>query len=274
MFRLAIGLPGLMFLAACATTPSPAVLADLAPTGKLRVGINFQNSVLTRKDPVSGEPGGIAVDLARELSRRLGVPLEIVPYTTAGNMAAAVKSGAWDVAFLAVEPQRANEIDFAPGGYLEIETTYLVPAGSTLRTVADVDREGIRIAVGAKGGPDLFLSRTLKHAQLVRAPTTAAAVKVFVSDKLDALAGLRPTLTLDAERIPGSRVLDGRFSVVQQSVGTPKGREAGAKYLREFVEDIKASGLVAQLIEKNGARGAKVAPAARPFSHIEIGGSM
>ena len=274
MLRLAIALPALMLLASCATTPSPAVLADLAPTGKVRVGINFQNAVLTRKDPVSGEPGGVAVDLARELSRRLGVPLEIVPYTTAGNLAAAAKSGAWDVAFLAIEPQRANEINFAPGGYLEVETTYLVPAGSRLRTVEEVDREGVRIAVGAKGGPDLALTRTLKHAQLVRAPTTAAAAKMFVSDKLDALAGLRPTLTLAADGIPGSRLLEGRFSVVQQSVGTPRGREAGARYLAEFVEDVKASGLVAQLIEKNGARGAKVAPSARGFSHIEIGGSM
>jgi polar amino acid transport system substrate-binding protein len=265
MIKIALALLGLALLASCATAPQapPAALSDLAPTGKLRVGINFQNLVLTRKDPATGEPGGIAVDLARELGRRLGVPVEIVPYTTAGNLAAAVKSGAWDVAFLAVEPQRANEIDFA-SGYLEIETTYLVPAGSRLRTIDDVDREGVRIAVGAKGGPDLILTRTLKHAQLVRAPTTAAASKMFVSDKLDALAGLRPTLMLDAERIPGSRILDGRFSVVQQSVGTPKGREAGAKYLREFVEDIKASGLVAQLIEKNGARGAKVASRAAP----------
>lgn len=264
MTKIAFGLASLALLASCATTQQvpPAALSDLAPTGKVRVGINFQNQVLTRKDPATGEPGGIAVDLARELGRRLGVPVELVPYTTAGNLAAGATSGAWDVAFLAVEPQRANEIDFAPGGYLEIETTYLVMAGSKLRHVDDVDREGVRIAVGAKGGPDLALSRILKHAQLVRAPTSAAATKMFVSDKLDALAGLRPTLALDAERIPGSRLLEGRFSVVQQSAGTPKGREAGAKYLREFVEDIKASGLVAQLIEKNGAKGAKVAPPA------------
>lgn len=263
MIKIALVLVGLALVVSCATSPQvpPAALADLAPTGKVRVGINFQNLVLTRKDPATGEPGGIAVDLARELGRRLGVPVEIVPYTTAGNLAAAVKTGAWDVGFLAVEPQRANEIDFAPG-YLEIETTYLVPAGSPLRAVDDVDREGVRIAVGAKGGPDLILTRTLKRAQLVRAPTSAAASELFVSDKLDALAGTRPTLVLAAEQIPGSRVLEGRFSVVQQSVGTPKGREAGAKYLREFVEDIKASGLVAQLIEKNGARGAKVAPRA------------
>jgi len=228
----------------------------------MRVGINFQNTVLTRKDPVTGEGGGIAVDLARELGKRLGVQVEIVPFATAGALAAGAKSGAWNVAFLAIELQRANEIDFAPGGYLEIETTYLVPAGSPLRTVEDVDKPGIRIAVGAKGGPDLYLTRTIKHAQLVRAPTSPAATKMFVADRLDALAGLRPTLAMEADRIPGSRLLDGRFSVVQQSVGTPKGREHAAKYLRAFVEDIKASGLVAELIEKNSARGARVAPPA------------
>src|SRR5687767_10699421 len=132
MMKFSLGLAGLVLLASCATAPQvpPAALSDLAPTGKVRVGINFQNIVLTRKDPVTGEPGGIAVDLARELGRRLGAPVELVPYATAGNLAAGAKSGAWDVAFLAVEPQRANEIDFAPGGYLEIETTYLVMAGS------------------------------------------------------------------------------------------------------------------------------------------------
>ena len=264
MIKTALALSALTLLTACSTTPqvTPAVLSDLAPTGKVRVGINFQNQVLTRKDPATGEGGGIAVDLARELGKRLGVPLEIVPFTTAGNLVAGVKTGAWDVGFVAIEPQRANEIDFAPAGYLEIETTYLVPAGSKFRHVDDVDRQGVRIAVGAKGGPDLALTRLLKHAQLVRAPTSAAATKLFVSDKLDALAGLRPTLATESEQIPGSRLLDGRFTVVQQSVGTPKGREAGAAYLRAFVEDIKASGLVAQLIEKNGARGAKVAPPA------------
>ncbi|HZM48026.1 MAG TPA: transporter substrate-binding domain-containing protein [Burkholderiales bacterium] len=265
MLRIILAVVSLVLLASCATTQqvTPAVLSDLAPTGKMRVGINFQNQVLTRKDPATGEPGGIAVDLARELSRRLGMPLEIVPYTTAGNLAAGATSGAWDVAFLAIEMERAKEIDFAPAGYLEIETTYLVPAGSAFRTVDDVDRQGVRIAVGAKGGPDLALSRLLKNAQLVRAPTSAAATKMFVSDKLDALAGLRPTLTVEAEKIPGSRLLDGRFTVVQQSAGTPRGHEAGAAYVREFIEDIKKSGLVARLIEKNGAKGAKVAPPAK-----------
>ncbi len=261
MFKIAFIFASLFLLASCASAPqvSPAARSELAPTGTLRVGINFQNMLLTRKHPVTGEAGGIALDLAQELGRRLGVPVEIVPHPTAGHLADAVKTGAWDVAFLAAEPQRANVIAFtAP--YLEIETTYLVPAGSPFRTVEDVDREGVRIAVGAKGGPDLALSRIIKRAQLVRAPTSAAAARMFVTDKLDALAGLKPGLVVEAEIIPGSRVLDGRFSVVGQAAGTHKDRVAGAQYLREFIEDIKASGLVARVIEKNGVRGVSIAP--------------
>lgn len=275
MIRTAIAAIGFVLLAACSTTPqvSPAARSELAPAGKLRVGINFQNILLTRKDPVTGEAGGIALDLARELGRRLGVPVEIVPYKTAGHLAEAVKTGDWDVAFVAADPQRAHLIAFtAP--YAEIETTYLVPPGSPFKRVEDVDREGVRIAVGAKGGPDLAASRILKRAQLVRAPSTAAARKLFESEKLDALAGLRPTLLEDAKGMPGSRLLEGRFSVVGQAVGTHPGRAAGAKYLREFVEDIKASGLIARVIEKNGVGGLTVAPAAVSAGRLEIGGSM
>lgn len=261
MLRTAIIAAASLLLVACATEPpmSPAARADLAPTGKLRVGINFGNVLLTAKDAATGEPRGVAVDLARELGRRTGLAVEIVPYGTAGQMADAVKTGAWDVAFLAAEPQRANEISFtAP--YAEIEATYLVPPGSSLRSVEDVDRSGVRIAIAAKSAYDLYLSRNLKHAQLVRAPNTPAAFKLFVDDRLEAHANLKPVLLGLAAQLPGSRILDGRFSVVGQAVGTPKGREAGARYLREFVEDIKATGLVAKTIEKNGIRGLSVAP--------------
>lgn len=275
MSRFVIGFFGLALLASCAITPSvpPAARADLAPTGKLRAGINFQNPLLTRKDPVSGEAGGIAVDLARELARRLGVPIEIVAYTSAGQLADAARSGAWDVGFLGAEPQRAAEISFT-AAYLEVDATYLVPAGSPLKSIADVDRAGIRIGVGEKSAYDLYLSRTLKHAQLVRVRFTEAAFKHFVAEKLDAFAGLKPQLVAYSGRLPGSRVLDGRFSVVQQASGTPKGREAGARYLADFIEDAKASGLVARLIEKNGIRGVDVAPSARVMGTVEIGGSM
>jgi polar amino acid transport system substrate-binding protein len=237
----------------------PAARSDLAPTGKLRVGINYGNFLLVTKDPASGEPRGIAVDLARELGRRAGVPVEFVPYEAAGKMAEAVKTGAWDVAFLAAELERENEITFT-AAYLEIEATYLVPAGSPLRTIADVDREGVRIAVAARSAYDLFLSRTVQHARLMRAQGLDASFELFVADKLEVLSGLKPRLLADAEKLPGSRVLDGRFTAIQQAIGTPKGRDTGARYLRQFVEDAKASGLVTQSIEKHGVRGVSVAP--------------
>ena len=239
---------------------SSTARSELAPMGKLRVGINFGNALLTSRD-ANGTPGGIAIDLAKELARRLGVPVELVSYEAAGQTADGAKTGAWDVAFLAAEPARAEEIIFTPA-YLEIETSYLVPAGSPLRTLADVDREGVRIAVSVRSAYDLFLTRTLKRAQLVRAPGIEASVDLFFADKLDALAGLKPLLVQVADKQPAVRVLDGRFTAVQQGVGTPKGRDAAAKYLREFVEDIKASGLVAKTIDKNGIRGVSVAPLA------------
>lgn len=235
--------------------------SELAPTGRLRAGINFGNALLTGKDPATGEARGVAVDLARELGRRLGVPVDIVAYDAAGALADAAKSGAWDVGFLGAEPQRANEIDFTPA-YVEIESTYLVPPGSPLKTPADVDRDGVRIAVSAKSAYDLYLTRTLQHAKLERAEGVEEAFTRMVGEKMDALAGLRPALLPLVDKLPGSRVLDESFTSVQQAVGTPKGRTAAAAYLRAFVEDAKKSGLVAQLIEKNGVRGLTVAPPA------------
>jgi polar amino acid transport system substrate-binding protein len=239
--------------------PSPAARSELAPTGKLRVGINYGNFLLVNKDPASGEYRGIAVDLGREIGRRLGVPVDLVAYETAGKLADGVKAGAWDVAFLGNEPQRAGEIAFSPA-YLEIEAGYLVPAGSPIRTIADVDREGVRIAVAAKSAYDLYLSRNLKHARLVPAQGINASYDIFVKDKLEVLSGLKPRLTTDAAKLPGSRVLEGRFTAVQQSVGTPQGRPAGAKYLGEFARDVKSSGFVAQAIARHTVRGVSVAP--------------
>ena len=236
---------------------SAALRAELAPTGKLRVGINYGNFLLVNKDRASG----IAVDLGRELGKRLGVSIELVTYDAAGKLADGVKAGAWDVAFLGAEPQRANEITFT-AAYLEIPATYLVPAGSALRALGDVDREGVRIAVAQKSAYDLYLSRNLKHAQLVRAEGIQGSYDLFVDQKLDVLSGLKPRLVTDAEKLPGSRVLEGQFTAVQQAIGTPKSREAGARYLREFAEDAKASGLVAAAIARHGVRGVSVAPPA------------
>jgi polar amino acid transport system substrate-binding protein len=240
----------------------PAARSELAPTGKLRVGINLGNFLLTATDPATGEYKGIAVDLGRELGRRLGMPVEIIGYPSPGALADAAKTGVWDVGFLGAEPQRANEIDFT-AAYVEIEATYLVPPGSPLKAIADVDREGVRIAISGKSAYDLYLTRNLKHAQLVREVGADNVFKRFVEDKLDAIAGLKPRLVIDADNLPGSRILDGRFTAVQQAAGTPKGRSAGARYLREFIEDTKATGLVARMIEKHNVRGLTVAAKAQ-----------
>lgn len=244
------------------TTPvAPAIRVDLAPTGTLRAGINYGNFILATRDRATGESRGVAIDLTRELARRLGVPLEIVAYDSVATMVDGAKTGAWDIAFLGIDPARAGEIGFT-AAYLQIEATYLVPAGSRLRTVADVDQEGVRVAAPARANYELFLSRNLKRAQLVRAPSADAAFDLLVTGNVEALAGLRQALIGLTEKLPGSRMVDGQFMAVQQAVGVPRGREAGLAYLRRFVEDAKASGLVARAIEQTGARGVSVAPEA------------
>lgn len=233
-------------------------LSDLATTGRLRVGINLSNFLLTKTDSATGQHGGVAVDLGKELGRRLGVPVDIVPYPTPGALAEAASSGAWDVGFLGAEPQRAEHIDFtAP--YVEIEATYLVPAGSMLQTIAHVDRAGVRIAVMAKSAYELYLARTLKHATLVREDSLEKAFRRYAEDQLQALAGLRPGLLADQKKQSGSRILEGNFTSVKQAAGTPRGRSTGAAYLREFIEDAKKSGLIQRLVESNGIQGLTVA---------------
>lgn len=239
---------------------TPSLRAHLAPAGRLRVGINYGNPVLATRDPGSGELSGVAVDLARELGKRVDVPVELVGFESAGQMVAGLKAGAWDVAFLAIDPGRAGEIDFtAP--YIEIEGTYLVPAGSPLHTIADVDRAGVRIGVSANSAYDLFLSRSLQRAELVRAPDPSAAFELVVAGKVEVVAGVRQSLMANAEKLPGARVFAGRFMAIQQALGIPKGHDEGAQYLRQFIEDVKTSGVVARAIEKAGVRGVSVAPA-------------
>ena len=230
----------------------------LAPSGRLKIGLNYSNFLLVLGDDANGEPRGIAPDLGRELARRTGLPFEFVKFDAAGKLFDAVKSAACDVGFLGAEPQRADEIDFtAP--YLEIPVTFLVPAGSSIRSIAEVDREGVRVAVSERSAYDLFLTRTLKRAHIVRAKGIPASYDVFVAQKLEALAGLKPRLVEDQARLPGSRILEGQITGVQQAIAAPKGREAAAKYLREFAEDVKRSGFVARTIEKHGVRGVTVA---------------
>jgi polar amino acid transport system substrate-binding protein len=243
------------------TEITPAVRAELAPTGKVRAGVNYGNFILATKDATSGESRGVAIDLLNEVGRRLQTPVEIIAYDSVGAMVDAAKTGVWDVAFLGSEPAREIIISFT-AAYLEIEATYLVPATSSLRAATEVDREGVTVAAPARANYELFLSRTLKHAKLVSAPNAAAAFDLLVKGQVDALAGLSQGLIGLAEKLPGSRMLDGRFMGVQQSIGVPKGRDAGLRYLRSVVEEAKASGLVARAIEKTGARGVSVAPPA------------
>lgn len=263
MLRIALALASVALMTACASAPppSPAARTDLAPTGTLRAGINYGNMILAQKDPATGESRGPAIDLTRELGKRLGVPVELVAYTSVGTMVDGAKAGAWDIAFLGADPARANEISFT-AAYLALETTYLVPAGSRLLTIADVDQEGVRVAAPARAAYELYLSRSLQRANLVRAKDGDAAIELLAQGKVEALAGLRQALVAVTERMPGSRMLDGRFMAVQQAVGIPKDRDAGLAYLRAFVEEAKASGLVARSIEKTGFRGVSVAPKA------------
>jgi polar amino acid transport system substrate-binding protein len=240
---------------------TPAVRADLAPGGTLRAGVNYGNFILATKEGATGEPRGVAIDLLREIAGRLQVPTQIVAYDKVGVMVDDAKTGAWDIAFLGSEPARKREISFT-AAYLEIEATYLVPAASPLRHASEVDRDGVVVSAPARANYELYLSRTLQHAKLISAADGGAAFDLLASGQADALAGLKEGLFGLAEKLPGSRILDGRFMGVQQSIGIPKGREAGLRFLRAVVEDAKALGLVARAIERTGARGVSVAPPA------------
>ncbi|MGH6899948.1 MAG: ABC transporter substrate-binding protein [Geminicoccaceae bacterium] len=240
---------------------SQEVIFELAPSGVLRAGINLGNFLLVSGSGPAGEPEGVAPDLAREIALRLGVPVAYVPFARPGELADAAGQGIWDIGLIAAEPARAETIAFT-AAYALIEATYLVPAGSPLKTIAEVDRPGVRIAVAARSAYDLWLSRHIAHAELVRSGSLDAAYEQFVGDRLEALAGLRPRLLKDAEKLPGARILDGQFTAVQQAVGTARGNEAGAAFLSDFVEEAKASGLVARLIERHQVRGLSVAPPA------------
>jgi polar amino acid transport system substrate-binding protein len=231
---------------------------ELAPGGKLRIGLNYSNFLIVSGDGPDGEPRGIAPDLGRELARRSGLPFEFVKFDGAGKLFDSVKAAQCDVGFLGAEPQRAAEVEFTPA-YLELPVTFLVPSGSPIRSIADIDREGVRVSVSERSAYDLFLTRTLKKAQIVRTPGIPASFDTFVREKLDALAGLKPRLVEEQARLPGSRILEGEVTSVQQAMGAPKGRGAAARYLREFAEEVKRSGFVARAIEKHNVKGVRVA---------------
>jgi len=249
-----------------ATTPASAqgtpvgsdVLRDLAPSGKLRAAINFGNPILASRGP-GGEPRGVSVDLAREAARRLGLDVELVLFESAGSVVEAVKAGRIDLAFVAIDPVRAADMEYtAP--YVIIEGAYLVRNDSALQRNDDVDRPGTRVAVGRGSAYDLFLTRELKSATLVRAPTSPAVTDLFLEQKLDVAAGVKQQLQADARRVGGVRLLPGRFMAIEQALGVPKGRLAAKAWLSGFVEDMKATGFVAAALQRHGIEGAAVAP--------------
>ena len=244
-----------------AQAPTPDVLHDLAPTGAIRVAINYGNGVLAQKDPATGEPRGVSAALARALALRLRVPVHYVLYDTARLVFEALEHDAWDLTFLAIDPARSEGIDFTPP-YVIIEGGYLVARDSSLRAVTEADRPGIRVAAGKGSAYDLYLARTLKQATLVQAPTSLAALRLFRDEHLDVAAGVRASLVAYAAEHPDVRVLPGRFMAIEQAMGTPKGRTAGLNYLRVFLEGMKASGFVGRALAESGQADAVVAPPA------------
>jgi polar amino acid transport system substrate-binding protein len=234
------------------------VVAELAPKGVLRAGINMSNFLLVTGKTAAGDPQGVAPDMAAEIARRLGVPVAYVPFERPSKLADAAGTDAWDIGLIGAEPQRAAKITFTPA-YCEIEATYLVPEESSISGVADVDRPGVRITVRRGAAYDLWLERNIKHAAVLRSDSADGPFNQFVGDKLEAYAALKPALLKDREKLPGSRILPGNFMTVQQAIGTEKKNAAGAAFLRDFVTEAKTSGLVARLIEKHRVQGLSVA---------------
>ncbi|MDN3919542.1 ABC transporter substrate-binding protein [Roseateles violae] len=240
-----------------------AAISELG--GRLRAAINYGNPILARRGEGSGEPQGLSVDLAREAARRLGLPVELVAFESAGKVVEAVKGRQIDIAFVAIDPVRGADLDYTPP-YVLIEGAYLVRQDSALQRMEEVDRPGTRVVVGRGSAYDLYLSRALKSASLVRAPSSPAVTDLFIAERLDVAAGVRQQLEADAQRLPGLRLLPGRFMVIEQAMAMPKFRSGSQAWLTAFVEEMKASGFVADSLRRHGIEGATVAqPAGRPL---------
>ncbi len=245
----------------CASAPTvlPAARAELVPTGKLRAGLILSNQVLVTKDSSSGELRGITIDLGKALAERLGVPFEPVGYANPAALVKSFGSDEWDIAFLAFDPARAEDVDFSPP-YMEVDNTYLVTANSQVASVEAVDRSGITIAVPERSAPDLFLSRNLKSAQVLRLPGgSEAAIQALTSGRADAYAENAHMLSLYADRLPGARVLEGRYTIIQHAIATPKGKAAAAEYVKAFIEAAKVNGTIDEAIRTAGLRRTRVA---------------
>ena len=253
-------------LAACTTMTNTSadknnnanVVRALAPDGRLRAAINFGNPILANKDAKTGEPVGVSVDLARELGRRLNVPVDLVTFTAAGKVVEAVTANEVSIAFVAIDPQRAVST-FYTAAYVVIEGAYLVRNDSPLKANEEVDRAGIRVAAAKGSAYDLYLSRELKNAKITHAPTSQAVTDTFLAQNLEVAAGVKQQLQMDAARVPGLRLLPGRFMVINQAMGTPISRAAAGEYLKAFIEEMKATGFVAASLERHGIKGAAVA---------------
>ena len=258
---LMIAILGLLMIGGTgiSTAQTPEARQALAPTGKLRVALQLANPLNVIRDSASGEMKGVAFDLGNELARRMGVPFEPVLYPSVGALLDSGKSGAWDVAFVGFSPARAKEWDFS-ALHLEVEFGYLVPGGSSISTMADVDRPGIRVAVQEKSVPDTFFSSTLKNAVVIRASSNPGALEALNSGNADVMGSLKPILFEMSNQLPGSRVLDGRPGIDPHAMVMPKGRDPGLAYARQFIEDAKSEGLVKTAIERAGLRGVVVAP--------------
>jgi polar amino acid transport system substrate-binding protein len=237
------------------------VRAQLAPTGVLRAGINLSNFLLVTGRSESGDPTGVAPDMAREIAAALGVPVKYVTFKSPGELGDQVGKDVWDIGLIGAEPQRAEKIQFT-AAYVEIEATYMVPEGSPIKSIADVDRKGVRIAVSARSAYDLWLVNNIRNATLVQVSGLDAAYEKFMSDKLEVLAGLRPGLLKDVEKAPGLKILEGKFTAVQQAVGTAKANVEAAAFLADFVEKAKKSGMVQGFIDRHKVKGLSVAPLA------------
>ena len=236
----------------------PDVLTALAPGGVLRAGINMSNFLLVSARSPDGGPAGVSPDMAAAIAHALGLRIEYVPYANPGLLADAATRDEWDIGLIGAEPQRAEVIAFTPA-YAEIEATYLVPAGSPLQRIEDVDRDGLRIAVAERTAYCLWLDRNIANAQLVYANGLDGSLKTFLDGGYDALAGLRPRLVEDVKTLPGARVLDGRFMAVQQAIGVPRAKQAALGWLEDFVQAARTQGFVQGLIDKFGVTGLSVA---------------
>ena len=241
---------------------TPDILQALAPTGTLRCGVYTGNFLLITGKTPEGDPDGVSPDLCRAIAQKLGVPLKLIPFKSQDALVDAVGSNACDIGFVGADPDRAAKVTFTPA-YVEIQATYLVPEASTIKQAAEVDRAGVRIAVPARSAYGLWLNRNIKHAQLIEAEGFDATIELFTTGKLEALAGLRVGLEVDIKKIPGTRIVDGEFTMVQQGASTRKGDAVAAQFLFDFLEQAKASGLVAQLIQKHRVYGLHVAPLAQ-----------